>query len=105
MGKMSTRKKKFKGFPMFSTFENFKKGLFGGHEAVVESSLTSSSSLLSSLSSKPIYCQKEKEVMQKVNVSHGKITNDQDTEKGSITVSSAVVVVVVVVVFVRRGIV
>jgi hypothetical protein len=40
-------KKIFKGFPMFFTFENFKKSLFGRHEAVVESSLASSSSLSS----------------------------------------------------------
>jgi hypothetical protein len=44
------RKKNFKGFPMFFTIENFKKGLFGRHEAVVESSLASSSSLSSSSS-------------------------------------------------------
>jgi hypothetical protein len=44
-------KKKFKGFPMFFTFENFKKSLFGRHEAVVESALASSSSLSLSSSS------------------------------------------------------
>jgi hypothetical protein len=51
MDKMSAEEKKFKGFPMFFTFENFKKSLFGRHEAVVESALASSSSLSSSLSS------------------------------------------------------
>jgi hypothetical protein len=50
MDKMSAEKKNFKGFPMFSTFENFKKSLFGRHEAVVESALASSSSLSSSSS-------------------------------------------------------
>jgi hypothetical protein len=50
MDKIMQKKKKFKGFPMFFTFENFKKGLFGRHEAVVESSLASSSSLLPSSS-------------------------------------------------------
>jgi hypothetical protein len=49
--KMSAAKKKFKGFPMFYTFENFKKGVFGRHEAVVESALASSSSLSLSSSS------------------------------------------------------
>jgi hypothetical protein len=34
------KKKKFKGFPMFFTFENFKKGLFGRHEVVVKSSFS-----------------------------------------------------------------
>jgi hypothetical protein len=29
MDKMSAEEKKFKGLPMFFTFENFKKGLFG----------------------------------------------------------------------------
>jgi hypothetical protein len=48
MDKMSAEEKKIKGFPMFFTFENFKKSLFGQHEAVVESSLASSSSLSSS---------------------------------------------------------
>jgi hypothetical protein len=43
-------KKKFEGFPMFFTFENFKKSLFGRHEAAVESALASSSSLSSSSS-------------------------------------------------------
>jgi hypothetical protein len=51
MDKMSAPKKKLRGFPMFFTFENFKKGLFGRHEAVVESALASSSSLSSSSSS------------------------------------------------------
>jgi hypothetical protein len=41
----SARKKKFKGFPMFFTFENFKKGLFERHEAMVEPSLALPSSL------------------------------------------------------------
>jgi hypothetical protein len=44
-------KKNWEGFAMFFTFENFKKSLFGRHEVVVESSLASSSSLLSSSSS------------------------------------------------------
>jgi hypothetical protein len=48
--KMSAGEKKFQGFPMFFTFENFKKGLFGRHEAVVESALASLSSLSSSSS-------------------------------------------------------
>jgi hypothetical protein len=52
-GQDECMKKKFKGFPTFLTFENFKKSLFGRHEAVVESALASSSSLLSS-SSKPV---------------------------------------------------
>jgi hypothetical protein len=43
--KSAEEKKNFKGFPMFFTFENFKKGLFGRHEAVVESALALSSSL------------------------------------------------------------
>jgi hypothetical protein len=50
LDKMSGEEKKFKGFPMFFTFENFKKGLFGRHEAVLESALASSSSLLLSSS-------------------------------------------------------
>jgi hypothetical protein len=54
MDKMSAEEKKFKGFPMFFTFENFKKGLFGRHEAVVESALASSSSLSLSSSLWPI---------------------------------------------------
>jgi hypothetical protein len=29
MNKMSAEEKKFKGFPMFFTFENFKKGFLG----------------------------------------------------------------------------
>jgi hypothetical protein len=45
MDRMSEEEKKFKGFPMFFTFENFKKCLFKRHEAVVESALASSSSL------------------------------------------------------------
>jgi hypothetical protein len=44
------KKKKFKGFPMFLTIENFEKSIFGRHEAVVESALASSSSLSSSSS-------------------------------------------------------
>jgi hypothetical protein len=51
MKKKSAPKKNFKGFAMFFTFENFKKSLFGRHEAVVESSIASSSSLSSSSSS------------------------------------------------------
>jgi hypothetical protein len=51
MAKMSAEEKKFTGFPMGVTFENFKKGLFGRHEAVVESALALSSSLSSSSSS------------------------------------------------------
>jgi hypothetical protein len=54
MDKMSAEEKKFKGFPMFYTFENFKKSLFGRHEVVLESALASSSSLLSSSSLSPI---------------------------------------------------
>jgi hypothetical protein len=50
MDRMSAPKKKFKGFPMFFTFENFKKCLSERHEAVGESSLASSSSLSSSSS-------------------------------------------------------
>jgi hypothetical protein len=42
--------KNCEGFPMFFTLGNFKKSLFGRHEAAVESSLASSSSLLSSSS-------------------------------------------------------
>jgi hypothetical protein len=45
MDKKNATEKKFKGFPMFFTFENFKKGFFGRHEAVAKSGLTSSSSL------------------------------------------------------------
>jgi hypothetical protein len=51
MKKKSAPKKKFKGFAMFFTFENFKKSLFGRHEAVVGSALASSLSLLPSSSS------------------------------------------------------
>jgi hypothetical protein len=47
----SAPKKNCEGFPMFFTFENFKKSLFGRHEAAVELSLASSSSLLPSSSS------------------------------------------------------
>jgi hypothetical protein len=47
----SVPKKNCEGFPVFFTFENFKKSPFGRHEAVVESSLASSSSLLPSSSS------------------------------------------------------
>jgi hypothetical protein len=50
MDKMSAEEKKFKGFPMFFTLENFKKSLFKRHEAVVESALASSSFLSSSSS-------------------------------------------------------
>jgi hypothetical protein len=50
MDKMSAEEKKFKGFPMFFTFENFKKSLSGRHEAVMESALASLSSLSSSSS-------------------------------------------------------
>jgi hypothetical protein len=42
---MSPEEKKIQGFLMFFTFENFKKGLFGRHEAVVESALASSPSV------------------------------------------------------------
>jgi hypothetical protein len=41
------QKKKIQGFTHVFTLENFKKSLFGRHEAVVESSLASSSSLSS----------------------------------------------------------
>jgi hypothetical protein len=44
-------KKNCEGFPMFFIFENFKKSLLERHEAVVESSLASSSSVLPSSSS------------------------------------------------------
>jgi hypothetical protein len=44
-------KKKLRGFPMFFTLENFLKSLNVRHKAVVESSLTSSSSLSWSSSS------------------------------------------------------
>jgi hypothetical protein len=50
MDKMSVPEKKFKGFPMFFTLENFKKGLFGRHETVMESAIALSSSLSSSSS-------------------------------------------------------
>jgi hypothetical protein len=50
MDKMSAQEKKFKGIPLLFTFENFKKGHFGRHEAVVESALASSLSSSSSSS-------------------------------------------------------
>jgi hypothetical protein len=43
MGKMSAEEKKIQGFPLVLTFEKFEKNLFGRHEAVVESTLASSS--------------------------------------------------------------
>jgi hypothetical protein len=47
MDRMNGRKKKIQEFPHVFCIKNFKKGLFERHEAVLESALASSSSLLS----------------------------------------------------------